>query len=67
VIGKMRVAIVGAGPSGLVTLKYFLAAPQFLGTDPIEVKLFESEDYVGGTFVGRTYEDAEASGVYLPR
>jgi dimethylaniline monooxygenase (N-oxide forming) len=55
----MRVAVVGAGPSGLVTLKYLLEAHKFLGNRPIEARLFEREDYVGGTFVGRTYEDAE--------
>jgi len=55
----MKVAIVGAGPSGLVTLKYLLASPQFLGTGPIEVMLFEAEDAVGGTFYRRMYEDGE--------
>ncbi|KAI1099823.1 FAD/NAD(P)-binding domain-containing protein [Jackrogersella minutella] len=55
----MRVAIIGAGPSGLVTLKYLLAAERALGTKPVEVRLFESEASVGGTFLARTYEDAE--------
>lgn len=56
----MRVAVIGAGPSGLVTLKFLRTAHQFLGsTDPIEVVLFEAEDSVGGTFAHRTYEDAE--------
>ncbi len=57
----MRVAVVGAGPSGLVTLKYLVTAHKFLGTEPIEARLFESEGEVGGTFVARVYEDAEAS------
>ncbi|KAK3695718.1 hypothetical protein B0T22DRAFT_418541 [Podospora appendiculata] len=57
----MRVAVIGAGPSGLVTLKYLLTAHQFLDTEPIEVVLFEAEDAVGGTFAHRTYEEAEAS------
>lgn len=57
----MRVAVIGAGPAGLVTLKYLATAHRFLDTDPVEVMLFEKEDYVGGTFVGRTYEDAEVS------
>ncbi|OIW29196.1 FAD/NAD(P)-binding domain-containing protein [Coniochaeta ligniaria NRRL 30616] len=55
----MRVAVVGAGPSGLVTLKYLVTAHKFLGTEPIEARLFESEGEVGGTFVARVYEDAE--------
>ncbi|KAK3494253.1 FAD/NAD(P)-binding domain-containing protein [Neurospora hispaniola] len=55
----MRVAVIGGGPSGLVTLKYLLTAHQFLGVEPIEAHLFESDDAVGGTFYARTYEDAE--------
>jgi dimethylaniline monooxygenase (N-oxide forming) len=57
----MRVAVIGAGPSGLVTLKYLTTAHQFLGIEPIEAKLFENEAHVGGTFYARVYEDAEAS------
>lgn len=57
----MRVAVVGAGPSGLVTLKYLVTAHKFLGIEPIEARLFESEAHIGGTFVARVYEDAEAS------
>ncbi|KAI1767938.1 FAD/NAD(P)-binding domain-containing protein [Hypoxylon sp. FL1150] len=56
---RMRVAIIGAGPSGLVTLKYLLAAEGSLGTEPVEVRLYESESGVGGTFLARTYEEAE--------
>ncbi|KAI5865262.1 FAD/NAD(P)-binding domain-containing protein [Durotheca rogersii] len=55
----MRVAVVGAGPAGLVTLKYLLAAESSLGTEPVEARLFESDSGVGGTFLSRTYEDAE--------
>lgn len=55
----MRVAVIGAGPSGLVTLKYLTTAHKFLGCEPIEARLFESEAQVGGTFVARVYEDAE--------
>ncbi|KAI9147384.1 Monooxygenase ptmN [Paramyrothecium foliicola] len=55
----MRVAIIGGGPSGLVTLKYVLNAHSNLGCDPVEARLFESQGRVGGTFVARAYEDAE--------
>ncbi|KAI2607931.1 FAD/NAD(P)-binding domain-containing protein [Hypoxylon sp. NC1633] len=55
----MRVAIIGAGPSGLVTLKYLLAAEKTLGSEAVEARLFESESGVGGTFLARTYEDTE--------
>ncbi|KAK5994501.1 Monooxygenase ptmN [Cladobotryum mycophilum] len=55
----MKVAVIGGGPSGLVTLKYLVTAHQFLGGEPIEVRLFEPQSEVGGTFVARVYEDAE--------
>lgn len=55
----MKVAVIGGGPSGIVTLKYLLNAHLSLHTRPIEARLFESEDSVGGTFYARTYEDAE--------
>ncbi|KAK0612524.1 hypothetical protein B0T17DRAFT_543883 [Bombardia bombarda] len=55
----MRVAVIGGGPSGLVTLKYLLTAHRFLDSDPIEAVLFEAEDAIGGTFTHRVYEDAE--------
>ena len=58
----MRVAVIGGGPSGLVTLKYLTTAHEyFSGMEPIEAKLFEAEDSVGGTFKYRDYEDAEVS------
>lgn len=59
----MRVAVIGAGPSGLVTLKYLKTAHHFFPGKPVEAVLFESESVVGGTFAQRTYEDAE---VYTP-
>lgn len=62
----MRVAVIGAGPSGLVTLKYLLAAEHTLGTPAVEARLFESEDGVGGTFLSRTYEDAEVRDEHPP-
>lgn len=56
----MRVAVIGAGPSGLVTLKYLLEAHRALNLDkPIEARCFESEADVGGTFMARAYEDAQ--------
>ena len=57
----MRVAVVGAGPGGLTTLKYLKEAVKFFDIDPIEARLFEREDEVGDTFTKRTYEDAEVS------
>lgn len=57
----MKVAIIGGGPSGLVTLKYVLNAHLHLGCEPIEARLFESQPRVGGTFVARSYEDTEVS------
>ncbi|KAK3988398.1 hypothetical protein QBC44DRAFT_398070 [Cladorrhinum sp. PSN332] len=55
----MRVAVIGAGPSGLVTLKYLITSHLFLETEPVEAVLFEAEDSIGGTFAHRTYENAE--------
>lgn len=57
----MRVAIIGAGPSGLVTLKYLAEAHEYLGCEPVEARLFEYQPQVGGTFAARVYEDAEVS------
>ncbi|KAI3336822.1 FAD/NAD(P)-binding domain-containing protein [Xylariaceae sp. AK1471] len=55
----VRIAIIGAGPAGIVTLRYLLAAEKALQCEPIEVRLFESDTGVGGTFRARTYEDGE--------
>ena len=55
----MRVAVIGGGAAGLVTLKHLLQADKYFSTDPVEVWLFEREDSVGGTFRHRTYEDGE--------
>ncbi|KAJ3292739.1 hypothetical protein HK104_005072, partial [Borealophlyctis nickersoniae] len=53
----MKVAVIGAGPSGLVTLKTLLASST--SETPISVRLFEAEDKLGGTFRYRSYENAE--------
>ena len=56
----LRVAVVGAGPAGLATLKYLLAAKDTLQS-AVDARLFEAEEDVGGTFRARTYEDGEVS------
>ncbi|KAH8812272.1 hypothetical protein F5884DRAFT_820216 [Xylogone sp. PMI_703] len=62
----MKVAIIGGGAGGLVTLKYLIQARKFLPTKPIEVRLFEAQDDIGGTFRYRSYEDSEqVSSKYL--
>lgn len=61
----MRVAVIGGGPSGLVTLKYLLTAHEFHPIEPIEARLFESKDSVAGTFRYRVYEDSEVSPIFL--
>ncbi|KAJ6120192.1 Monooxygenase [Penicillium sp. IBT 18751x] len=53
----IRVAIIGAGPGGLVTLKTLLEASR--PDQQIEACLFEAESDVGGTFNYRSYENAE--------
>jgi dimethylaniline monooxygenase (N-oxide forming) len=68
----MRVVVIGGGPSGLVTLKYLVTAHEFFpGVEPIEARLFEAEDSIGGTFKHRAYEDAEVrshiQNLFLPR
>ncbi|KAK9772394.1 putative FAD/NAD(P)-binding domain-containing protein [Seiridium cardinale] len=55
----MQVAVIGGGPSGLVTLKYLLKAHENLSTPPVEAKLFEANSDIGGVFLHRVYEDAE--------
>ena len=50
----MRVAIIGAGPGGLVLCKSLLeATDRDFPFDPI---IFEQEDDIGGTFRYRAYE-----------
>ncbi|KAK2122007.1 hypothetical protein NOF04DRAFT_1337987 [Fusarium oxysporum II5] len=55
----MRVAVIGGGPSDLVTLKYLARAHLSLDCDAIEARLFDLEDSIGGAFTHRAYEDAE--------
>lgn len=55
----MKVAIIGGGPGGLTTLKHLLEAHQRFPVDPVEVRLFESRDQIGGTFRYRTYDGCE--------
>ena len=57
----MRVAVIGGGPGGLVTLKYLLKAHEHLSTTPVEARLFEANSDIGGVFLHRVYEDAEVS------
>ncbi|KAH7112383.1 dimethylaniline monooxygenase [Dactylonectria macrodidyma] len=55
----MRVAVIGGGPSGLVTLKYLIKAHLHLSCEPVDAQLFEYQPEIGGTFAFRSYEDAE--------
>ena len=57
----MKVAVIGGGPSGLVTLKYLLRAHLSLDCEPTQARLFELGDSVGGAFSTRVYEDAEVA------
>ncbi|RDA89766.1 hypothetical protein CP533_3571 [Ophiocordyceps camponoti-saundersi (nom. inval.)] len=61
----MKVAVIGGGPGGLATLKFLSTAHLFFPVEPIEVRLFEAEDRIGGTFVYRVYEEAEVRVIVL--
>ncbi|KAL6855451.1 hypothetical protein ACO1O0_006598 [Amphichorda felina] len=62
----MKVAVIGGGASGLVTLKFLLHAHEYFPIPPVEARLFEADGDIGGTFVQRIYEDAElVSSKYL--
>ncbi|KAJ6439463.1 dimethylaniline monooxygenase [Purpureocillium lavendulum] len=66
ILSTMKVAVIGGGPGGLAALKFLATAHEYFPIDRIEVRLFESEDCIGGTFVKRVYEDAElVSSKYL--
>ena len=60
-MAPLKVAVIGAGASGLVTLKYLATAHRFFDIEPVDVRLFEAEDHMGGTFKDRVYEDAEVT------
>lgn len=60
----LRVAVVGAGPAGLATARYLKWAHLYFAIEPIEVRVFEAEEDIGGTFKYRVYEDAEVSSHY---
>ena len=51
---SMKVVIVGAGPSGLVTCKSILEACE--ADYPFDPLILEQEDGIGGTFKYRSYE-----------
>lgn len=55
----LRVAVIGGGPAGLVTLKFLKTAHKYFGGEPVNVILFEADKEIGGTFVNKIYEDAE--------
>lgn len=62
----MKVAVIGGGPAGLSTLKFLANAHHFFPIPRIEVRLFEAEAKIGGTFVYRVYEDAEVCSDLTP-
>ena len=66
IINMKKIAVIGGGPGGLVTLKYLTEAHTFLPVEPVHVRLFEADDDVGGTFYQRTYEDGEVGNKQLP-
>lgn len=55
----LKVAVIGGGVSGLVTLKYLLEAKNFFPGVEIEARLFEAKKDIGGVFKYQVYEDAE--------
>lgn len=57
----LKVAVIGAGPAGLATARYLKWAHLFFAIEPIQIRVFEAEDDIGGTFKYRVYEDAEVS------
>lgn len=59
---KLKVVVIGGGPSGLASLKFLATAHHYYpDLEPINVQLFEAEDRIGGTFSYRVWRDAEVS------
>ncbi|KAJ1026308.1 hypothetical protein NDA16_002395 [Ustilago loliicola] len=54
----MKIAIIGAGPSALVTAKTLLEASDSDPSFQPSITIFESEPDIGGTFRYRTYSNA---------
>jgi dimethylaniline monooxygenase (N-oxide forming) len=65
-MAPLRVAVIGAGPAGLVTLKYLVHAHEHFDLEePIDARLFASGRTLGGG-LAPAYEDAEmVSSKYL--
>ena len=61
----MRVAVIGGGPAGIVTLKNLLEAHKHFHIDPNEALLFEAESAIGGTFRYRVYEKGEVMSSHI--
>ncbi|KAJ4423378.1 hypothetical protein N0V82_001981 [Gnomoniopsis sp. IMI 355080] len=55
----LRVAVIGGGASGLVTLKYLLEVHRYWPGVDIQAELFEANAKLGGVFEYQTYESAE--------
>ncbi|KZL79173.1 dimethylaniline monooxygenase [Colletotrichum incanum] len=66
IMKPMRVAVIGAGASGLVTAKYLSQAREYFGVPDVEIRIFEREESVGGVYKHKVYEEAEmVSSKYL--
>ncbi|KAF6795936.1 dimethylaniline monooxygenase [Colletotrichum sojae] len=63
---SIRVAVVGAGASGLVTAKFLRQAREYFGVPDVEIRIFEREESIGGVYRHKVYEEAEmVSSKYL--
>ncbi|KAF6842431.1 dimethylaniline monooxygenase, partial [Colletotrichum musicola] len=61
VMKSIRVAVVGAGASGLVTAKYLRQAREYFGVPDVKIRIFEREESIGGVYRHKVYEEAELS------
>jgi hypothetical protein len=61
----MKVAVIGGGPGGLTTLKHLLTVHKYQDVKPIEAKLFESQESIGGTFRYLVWEESEVISILL--